>query len=335
MVEILHYLNRFQKVTLDKWERQAMSDFEGRDFTYAEVAAEIVKMNLAFESAGILKGDKIAICGKNSAHWGMAFLSTAVYDAVAVPILYDFTPEAIIDLCNHSDSSLLFTDIRTFTKLDMDKAQQLKAVINIDDFSCVWAREDKCREALNSGQALLDKIYPGGLKKTDIHFGKDFLDSIEVINYTSGTTGSPKGIMLTGRNLSTNIQFALETIRVTYDDNSISMLPLAHMYGMTFEYLYTLCGGSHIYFVSRTPSPSMLMAVFSHVKPYILITVPLVMEKIIKGKVIPTLEKPAVKVITRIPLVNKLFYRMVGRKVLKALGGRVREIPIGGAPLNR
>ncbi|MBR5736630.1 MAG: AMP-binding protein [Bacteroidales bacterium] len=335
MVEILHYLNRFQKVTLDKWERQAMSDFEGRDFTYAEVAAEIVKMNLAFESAGIEKGDKIAICGKNSAHWGMAFLSTAVYDAVAVPILYDFTPEAIIDLCNHSDSSLLFTDIRTFTKLDMDKAKLLRAVINIDDFTCLWAREERCGKALNGAEEAFHNKYPDGLKKDDVHFGKDFLDSIEVINYTSGTTGSPKGIMLTGRNLSTNIQFAIETIRVTYDDNSISMLPLAHMYGMTFEYLYTFCGGSHIFFVSRTPSPSMLMAVFSQVKPYILITVPLVMEKIIKGKVIPTLEKPAVKVITRIPLVNKLFYKIVGRKVLKALGGKVREIPIGGAPLNR
>ncbi|MBR3030019.1 MAG: AMP-binding protein [Bacteroidales bacterium] len=335
MVEILHYLNRFQKVTLDKWERQAMSDFEGRDYTYAEVASQIVKMNLAFGDAGLEKGDKVAICGKNSAHWGMAFLSIAVYDAVAVPILYDFTPEAILDLCNHSDSSLLFTDIRTFTKLDMSKAKYLKAVVNIDDYSCMWAREESVRTALNNAEAHFNKEYPAGLRKEDVHFGKDFLDSIEVINYTSGTTGSPKGIMLTGRNLSTNIQFAIETIKVTYDDNSISMLPLAHMYGMTFEYLYTLCGGSHIYFVSRTPSPSLLMAVFAQVMPYILITVPLVMEKIIKGKVIPTLEKPAVKVITKIPLVNKLFYKMVGRKVLAALGGKVREIPIGGAPLNR
>ena len=149
MVEILHYLNRFQKVTLDKWERQAMSDFEGRDYTYAEVAAEIVKMNLAFKGAGIEKGDKIAICGKNSAHWGMAFLSTAIYDAVAVPILYDFTPDAIIDLCNHSDSSLLFTDIRTFTKMDISRATQLKAVVNIDDFTCLWARQDSIRKILN------------------------------------------------------------------------------------------------------------------------------------------------------------------------------------------
>ena len=335
MVEILHYLNRFQKVTLDKWERQAMSDFEGRDYTYADVASQIVRMNLAFEAAGLEKGDKIAICGKNSAHWGMAFLSTAVYDAVAVPILYDFTPDAIMDLCNHSDSSLLFTDIRTFTKLDLTKASQLKAVVNIDDFTCLWARKEDIRKAVNSSESLFAAKYPDGLRKEDVHFGKDFLDSIEVINYTSGTTGSPKGIMLTGRNLSTNIQFAIETIKITYDDNSISMLPLAHMYGMTFEYLYTLCGGSHIYFVSRTPSPSVLMAVFSQVKPYILITVPLVMEKIIKGKVIPTLEKPLVKVITRIPGINKLFYKMVGRKVLAALGGKVREIPIGGAPLNR
>ncbi|MBR0533216.1 MAG: AMP-binding protein [Bacteroidales bacterium] len=335
MVEILHYLNRFQKVTLDKWERQAMSDFEGRDYTYADVASQIVTMNLAFEAAGLEKGDKIAICGKNSAHWGMAFLSTAVYDAVAVPILYDFTPDAILDLCNHSDSSLLFTDVRTFTKLDLTRASQLKAIVNIDDFTCLWARKEDIRKAINGAGTMFGQKYPEGLRKEDVHFGKDFLDSIEVINYTSGTTGSPKGIMLTGRNLSTNIQFAIETIKVTYDDNSISMLPLAHMYGMTFEYLYTLCGGSHIYFVSRTPSPSMLMAVFSQVKPYILITVPLVMEKIIKGKVIPTLEKPAVKVITKIPVINKLFYKMVGRKVLAALGGRVREIPIGGAPLNR
>lgn len=333
--EIKHYLTRFEEVTLAKWERQAMSDFRGRDYTYVEVASQIMRLHLSFDSLGIAKGAHIALCGKNSAHWGMAFLAVVTYGAVAVPILYDFTPEAVMGLALHSECDLIFTDARTAAKLPLEKAGRLKAIVSIDDYSCLWAPDSEAMTAVNGAEVLFNTAYPAGIRKSDVHFAKDDLDSLEVINYTSGTTGDPKGIMLTGRNLSTNVQYALEAIKVTHDDDSISMLPLGHMYGMTFEFLYTFCGGSHVHFISKAPSPTVLMAAFSEIRPYILITVPLVIEKIIKGKVIPVLEKPAVRFLTAIPGIRKVFYRMVGRKVLNALGGRVREIPIGGAPLNR
>ena len=333
--EIKHYLTCFEEVTLAKWGRQAMSDFQGRDYTYVEVASHIMKLHLVFDGLGIDKGARIALHGKNSAHWGMAFLAVASYGAVAVPLLYDFTPDGVIDLANHSECDILFTDARTAAKISAEKRERLKAVINIENYSCLWAVSDREMTVINGAEVAFSTAYPTGIRQADVHFAKSSLDELEVINYTSGTTGAPKGIMLTGRNLSTNVQYAMETIKVTYEDDSISMLPLGHMYGMTFEFLYTFCGGSHVHFISKAPTPATLMSAFSRIRPYILITVPLVMEKIIRGKVIPTLEKPAVKVLTKIPGVNTLFYKMVGRKVLSALGGRIREIPIGGAPLNR
>lgn len=335
MVEILHYLNRFQKVTLDNWERQALSDYEGRDYTYADVASMIVKMNIAFESMGLAKGDKIAICGKNSVHWGAAFLSAAVYDAVAVPVRYGLSAASTLELCHHSDSSLLFTDVKTFTAMDLSKAGQLKAILNIDDFSCLWARNYSIKEAFDDADASFLQAYPEGLAKEDIRFGKEFLDSVEVINYANSQENSPRGIMLTGRNLSANIQFALETIKVSSGDRSISMLPLSQMYGLTFEFLFALCAGSHIFFLNRTPSPCMLKAVCAHVKPFILITVPQIIDKIVKNKVLPALDRPISRVLARIPVLNKLLYKSIGRRVLAMLGGRIREITIGGGLVDR
>ena len=335
MVEILHYLNRFQKVTLDNWERQALSDYEGRDYTYADVASMIVKMNIAFESMGLAKGDKIAICGKNSVHWGAAFLSAAVYDAVAVPVRYGLSAASTLELCHHSDSSLLFTDVKTFTAMDLSKAGQLKAILNIDDFSCLWARNYSIKEAFDDADASFLQVYPEGLAKEDIRFGKEFLDSVEVINYANSQENSPRGIMLTGRNLSANIQFAIETIKVSSGDRSISMLPLSQMYGLTFEFLFALCAGSHIFFLNRTPSPCMLKAVCAHVKPFILITVPQIIDKIVKNKVLPALDRPLSRVLARIPVLNKLLYKSIGRRVLAMLGGRIREITIGGGLVDR
>ena len=333
--DIKHYLTRFEEVTLAKWERQAMSDFSGRDYTYVEVASEILRLHIAFRDLGIGKGAHIAICGKNSAHWGMAFLAIVSYGAVAVPILYEFTPDSVMDLALHSECDVIFTDARTAARLPLEKAGRIRAIVGIDDYSCLWAPDSTAMTAVNSAEVRFNTAYPAGISKSDIHFAKDDLDSLEVINYTSGTTGDPKGIMLSGRNLSTSVQYATEAIRVTYDDDSISMLPLAHMYGMTIEFLYTLCGGSHVHFISKAPSPTVLMAAFSEIRPYVLVTVPLVIEKIIKGKVLPELEKPFARFLARIPGIRTLFYRMAGRKVLKSLGGRIREIPVGGAPLDR
>ena len=335
MKQLTHFLSRFEKVTFDKWELPAMSDYQGADFSYKEVATRIMTLHGIYEALGIEKREKIAVCGRNTANWGMAFLSVCTYRGVIVPLLHGFKPESLSGLINHSESRLFFTEAKIAEAMDKDATPDLKAIIDIDTFKCLWAREEGIKEAIDGAEDAFKARFPEGISKSDVHFACDEFDELEIINYTSGTTGDPKGIMLNGRSLSANIQFGIEFIPVHYSDTSISMLPLAHMYGLTFEFLYTLCGGSHVYFVGKAPSPTLLMKVFADVKPYILITVPLVTEKIIKGKVIPTLEKPAIRKITQIPVIGKMFYKFVGKKVIKALGGNIRMIPIGGAPLNR
>ena len=329
-----HFLSHFESVTLSKWDKPALSDYKGNDYTYREAAVEIVRLHLFYEGLDLRPGDKVAFSGPNSARWAMAFLATASYHAVTVPILYDFTPDAIQRLVDHSESVVLFTDERVFAAIDPRQVAHLKAVISLRSNTCLWAREPEYARAFTEAGSLFESRYPSGLQREDVHFASDALDELAIINYTSGTTGTPKGVMLTARSLSANVNYALETIRVTQEDSSLSMLPMAHMFGLTFEFLYPLCGGSHVWFLGKTPSPSTLMAAFSEVRPYILITVPLVMEKIVKGKILPILEKPAVKVLTSIPGLNRILYRVMRGKLMEAFGGRVREIPMGGAALN-
>ena len=329
-----HFLSYFEEVTLSKWDRPALSDYKGSDYSYAQVAAELKKLHLAYKNLGLQPGDKVAVCGQNSAHWAMALLANSTFHAVTVPILYDFTLDAVQRLTDHSESVILFTDERVFSGLDPLKLSHLKAVVSLRNYTCLWARESAWGRAFSDAEEEFARLYPEGLTPADVHYETGDLDSLAVINYTSGTTGSPKGVMLTARSLSANINYALEAIPVTKEDSSLSMLPMAHMFGFTFEFLYPLCGGSHVWFLGKTPGPSTLMAAFADIKPYILITVPLVMEKIIKGKVFPVLEKPAMKVLTRIPWLRNLIYRKMRSKLMEAFGGRVREIPMGGAALN-
>ena len=329
-----HFLSYFEAVTLSKWDKPALSDYKGTDYSYAQVATELKTLHLAYQRLGVRPGDKIAVCGQNSARWAMAFLANATYHAVTVPILYDFTPDAVQRLTGHSESVVLFTDERTFSNINPREIDALKAVVSLRTGTCLWAREPAFAQAFTEAPEAFARLYPQGLTREDIRYDAGNLDELAVINYTSGTTGNPKGVMLSARSLSANVNYALESIRVTAEDSSLSMLPMAHMFGLTFEFLYPLCGGSHVFFLGKTPSPSTLMAAFADVRPYILITVPLVMEKIIKGKIFPVLEKPAMKVLTRIPLVNRLVWRKMRDKLMEAFGGRVREIPMGGAALN-
>ncbi len=328
-----HFLSFFEKVTLSKWERPALSDYKGSDYTYAQVAARIKTIHLAYKNLNLNPGDKVAFCGQNSARWAMAFLATTSYHAVTVPILYDFTPDAVQRLTDHSESVVLFTDERVFSHLNPLEATHLKAVVSLNNYTCLWAREPRFAQAFTDAEAEFCRLFPDGLPKSEVRY-EGSLDELAIINYTSGTTGNPKGVMLTGRSLSANVNYAMEAIRVTPEDSSLSMLPMAHMFGLTFEFLYPLCGGSHVFFLGKTPSPSTLMAAFADVRPYILITVPLVMEKIIKGKILPVLDKPAMRVLTRIPGISHLLFRVMRGKLMEAFGGKVREIPMGGAALN-
>ena len=329
-----HFLTHFENIVLSKWNETALSDYKGKEYSYREVAEEISKLYYAFQNLNLKPGDKVAICGQNSARWAMAFLAITTYHAVTVPILYDFTPDAVQRLTNHSESVVLFTDERVFSAIHPREADQLKAVVSLRDYTCLWAREPQFAQAFAQAGAEFDRSYPSGMSPADVHLATDALDELCIINYTSGTTGNPKGVMLTARSLSANVNYALEAIRVTPEDSSLSMLPMAHMFGLTFEFLYPLCGGSHVWFLGKTPSPSTLMAAFAEVKPYILITVPLVMEKIIKGKILPVLEKPVMRVLTHVPGVREILFRVMRGKLMAAFGGKVREIPMGGAALN-
>ena len=292
-------------------------------------------MHLLFEAAGVKAGDKIALSGNNSAQWAIAFLSVASYHAVVVPILSDFTNEGLQDLTAHSESKILITESKKWADLDPKKMPNLVAAINIDDRSLLYTENGELKKAFDELDERFKQAYPKGVQQNNLHLAYDKLDELMVINYTSGTTGSPKGIMLTGRNISSNIHFGMDNIPVPQDATMMSMLPLAHMYGLAFEFLYPFCGGAHVTFLGKTPSPTVLMAAFAEVKPYILITVPLVMEKVIKGKVIPVLKKPLMRVLTRIPLVKNLIFKKIREQIMGAFGGNACMIVMGGAALSK
>ena len=329
-----HYLDRLQESIVAKWNTEALSDYRGKTFTFANFATEIARLHTIYKFLGVEPGDKVSLAAKNSSRWAMAFLATTTYRAVAVPILADFTPEAISNLVAHSDSRILFTESKCWSEMPKEPLTEVLAVVNLEDYSVLYLRDEAQREALNAQLATIPEVYPEEMKHEVVNYGCGSLDDLAIINYTSGTTSQPKGVMLTSGNISANIDFALEYIPVEDGDKIISMLPLAHMYGMAFEFIYPICGGGHVYFLGKTPTPTLLMQALADVKPYLLITVPLVMEKIFKGKVMPVLNKPLMKVLTKIPVVNNLIYGKVRKQLLTTFGGNLRSIILGGAALN-
>ena len=329
-----HYLEILRESMLAKWDKQAVSDYKGKDFTFADIATQIVRLHEVFEAVGVKPGDKIALSAKNSAHWAIAFFASVTYRAVAVPLLHEFLPEQTAGLVDHSESVVLFTESKNWEAMPKEAMPQLKAAIDLENFKALYAKDIDL-------DAVIAKAYentPATIAYEKRHEALSFktgdLEDLTIINYTSGTTSSPKGVMLTARSISSNIEFALNHIPVQDGDNIISMLPLAHMYGMAFEFIYPICGGGHTYFLGKTPTPTVLMQALAEVKPYLLITVPLVMEKIFKGKVMPTLQKPAMRMLTSIPGVKNIIYGKVREKLLTTFGGNLRSIVLGGAALN-
>ena len=329
-----HYLSILQTSMREQWQKPALSDYKGATFTFADMATRIAKLHALFEVMEIQDGDKIALASKNCAHWAISFLAAATRRCVAVPILPDFAPETIAGLTLHSESVVLFTETRMWENMDQSTMPNLKAAINVDDFSLLYAADKAYAEAAEKIESSMPKVYGEQEKMAVTDYKFSSLDDLAIINYTSGTTSSPKGVMLTARNLSSNIEFGLRNIPVTNDDKIMSMLPLAHMYGMAFEFLYPLSGGAHVYFLGKTPTPTVLMQALADIKPYILITVPLVMEKIFKNKVMPTLNKPMMRILTSIPGVNKLIYGKVRATLLNTFGGNLRSIVLGGAAIS-
>ena len=330
-----HYLATLESSMKAGWDRPALCNYHGEMFTNADLAAEIVKFDLVFSALGIKKGDKIALCAKNVARWAVSFLSVNAYEAVIVPILADFHPDSINRLVDHSDSVLLFTDKEIWDRLDISRMPKLRGAVNIDDFSVLYAAKPEFKELMASRDSLYARKYPEGISKEEFAFkSTDNFDDLAVINYTSGTTSDPKGVMLTYGNLSASIQFGHDNIKIFPGDTIVSMLPMAHVYGMAYEFLYPLSGGCAVYYLGKTPAPSLLLKAMQEVRPYMVCTVPLVMEKIYKASLKPVLSRPAMKLLTAIPGINRIIFNKVREKLDAAFGGKVRNYIMGGAALN-
>ncbi len=329
-----HYFTRLQEAMKTNWERPALGNYRGETFTFGEVATNIAKLHVLYEAIGLKKGDKVALCAKNSARWGIAFFSANTYEAVVVPILADFHPDSVNSLVDHSESTVLFTDTDIWSKLDINKMPEIKAVVSTADFKLLYAADEKISKANEDLQNLFDEKYPKGFSAADVSYPTDNDKELAIINYTSGTTSAPKGVMLRYECISANVTFGQKWLPSFPEDKIVSMLPMAHMYGMMFELIYPLCGGSSIYYLGKTPTPALLLGAMAEVKPYLVITVPLVMEKIFKSKVAPVINKPVMKVICAIPGLNQIIFKKIRTTLLNAFGGNVREIVMGGAALN-
>ena len=329
-----HYFSRLEEQIKANWERPALANFRGESFTFGELATQIAKFHVFFDAVGIKKGDKVALCAKNSARWGITFFAANTYEAVLVPILADFHPDSVNSLVDHSESVLLLTDTDIWSKLDIEKMPKLKAVISSSDFSLLYAADEKVQAVNDDIDELFAAKYPTGFSASDVSYPKENDKDLAIINYTSGTTSAPKGVMLRYECISANVEFGQKRLPSYPGDTIVSMLPMAHMYGMMFELIYPVCGGSSVYYLGKTPTPALLLGAMAEVKPYLVITVPLVMEKIFKSKVAPVINKPVMKVLTAIPGVNQLIFKKIRTTLLNAFGGKVREIVMGGAALN-
>ena len=330
----MHYLTRLEQATKNNWDRPALMNFRGEGFTFGQMAEQIAKFHAFFEKIGLKKGDKVALCAKNSARWGITFFAANTYEAVLVPILADFHPDSVNSLVDHSESLVLLTDTDIWNKLDIAKMPTLKAVISSSDFSLLYAADEDIETAGKNMDTLLAEKYPNGFSAADVSYPADNLTDLAIINYTSGTTSAPKGVMLRYECLSENVAFGQKWLPCAPGDQIVSMLPMAHMYGMMFELIYPVCGGVTVYYLGKTPTPALLLGAMAEVKPYLIITVPLVMEKIFKSKVAPVINKPVMKFLCAVPGVNQLIFKKIRTTLLNAFGGQVREIVMGGAALN-
>ena len=329
-----HYLAYLQGTMQTHWDRLAMKDLDGENsYTYAELASAIVKLHTTWKACGIKEGDKIALCGRNCANWGLLFLAAESYKAVVVSILPDFTAEGIYSLVDHSEAVLLYVGPNVKKKIDPTQMKGLKATIFMDNMTIVEA-DDKFRKAFEGADAAFAKSYPEGVKAGDVQFPTDNLDEVAVINYTSGSTGNPKGVMLTHLNLSGNVEFACQRIPHKPGDKVLSMLPIAHMFGLMFEFLYQVCDGAEVYFLTQAPTPTVLMKAFAQVKPFMILTVPLVIEKIVKKGVLPKISSPMAKIMWKTPFLKKVIRGKVKEGLDKTFGGQLRFLIIGGAALN-
>ena len=330
-----HYLNYLTDVMSLQWNDPALTDYnEEHEYTFGELGIEMLRLHVLFEQLGIKKGDKIALAGRNCANWAVAYLAIAAYEGVCVSILQDFTAEDIAHLLEHSDSELLFVGPYVWKELQNQKMPaKLKAALSLEDWRPLFAAEGVSVPDSKAWDAAYKAKYPHGIEPEDVSFTAD-PDILSLINYTSGSTGSPKGVMLNGRSLSNNVEVGMKMLPVDPGQRLVSMLPLAHMFGQICELLYPLCSGTHIYFLTKSPTPSILLKAMKDVQPYLVVTVPLVIEKIYKQKLDPTLSKWAIRSFWNVPIIGDLLKSRVKSGLRNAFGGKLRYFICGGAAMN-
>ncbi len=321
------------------WDRDGLSDYGVQTFQYKDVARIIEKLHIILEASGVKHGDKVAICGRNSSRWGIAFFATLTYGAVAVPILHEFHPEQIHDIVNHSEAKLLFVGDQVWPKLNADKMPHLEGIFgnSSDEYTLLVGRTEKVRYARENLNRLFGAKYPMNFRARDIHYYEDKPDELAVLNYTSGTTSNSKGVMIPFRALWSNYAFAVDELGhiMGPGDKVLSMLPMAHMYGMAFEFIYEFLHGVHVHFLSKTPSPAVLLSAFADLKPKLVVAVPLIIEKIVRKAVLPKLQTPAVRLALRTPFLRDRVKAEVCHKLQQAFGGNFYEIIVGGAAFSQ
>ena len=337
-MEIPSFNALIQQSIIDHWDQDALTDYKGATLQYHDVARKIEKLHIMFENSGVVKGDKIALCGRNSANWAVAFLATLTYGAIAVPILHEFMPDQIHNIVNHSDAKLLFVGDVVATQVDATKMPGLEGIIYIPDYSLVVSRTDKLTYAREHLNEMFGIKYPKYFRKNHVnYYMEQNPDELAMINYTSGTTGFSKGVMVPYRALWGNADFAEDVLgkKIKPGDSVISILPMAHMYGMAFEFIFEFIKGCHVFYLTRIPSPAIIAEAFGRIKPAVIIAVPLVIEKIIRKKVFPKIQNNRMRMLLHMPVISKKVKEKICDQVSNAFGGNFYEVIIGGAAFNQ
>lgn len=328
------FIDYIEQSIIKNWDKDALTDYKGITLQYKDVARKIAKFHIVLESAGIQPGDKIAVCGRNSAHWGVTFIATITYGAVIVPILHEFKADNIHNIVNHSEAKLLFVGDQAWENLNEDAMPLLEGIASLTDFTALVSRNEKLTYAFEHRNAIYGQRYPKNFRPEHICYRKDRPEELAIINYTSGTTGYSKGVMLPYRSIWSNVAYCFEMLPVKAGDHIVSMLPMGHVFGMVYDFLYGFSAGAHIYFLTRMPSPKIIAQSFAEIKPRVISCVPLIVEKIIKKDILPRVDSKIGKLLLKVPIVNDKIKSLARQAAMEIFGGNFDEIIIGGAPFN-
>ena len=328
------FIDYIEQSIIKNWDKDSLTDYKGITLQYKDVARKIEKLHILLEESGIKPGDKVALCGRNSSHWGVAFLAILTYGAVAVPILHEFKADNIHNIVNHSEAKLLFVGDQAWENLNEDAMPLLEGIASLTDFSSLVSRNEKLTYAFEHRNAIYGQRYPKNFRPEHICYRKDRPEELAIINYTSGTTGYSKGVMLPYRSIWSNVAYCFEMLPVKPGDHIVSMLPMGHVFGMVYDFLYGFSAGAHIYFLTRMPSPKIISQSFSEIKPRVISCVPLIVEKIIKKDILPKVDSKIGKLLLKVPIVNDKIKSLARQAAMEIFGGNFDEIIIGGAPFN-